>query len=158
MRKLYLSVVVLALAALPAAAAAQQNMPPRRAFRREMAMGMLANPASRILDDQSNLNLTSDQMEKLAHIRDHFRDENREDLSKAEKDWRQITAKYGRPPYSPETQEKVRHERQEMRKHYAKLFDNETKARHEAMEVLSASQRERFMTDSRGRMLRPDRH
>ncbi len=152
MRKLYLGMVVLALAALPAAVSAQQYAPPRHAMRGEMRGMMFANPAEMILRHQSQLNLSPDQMEKLGKIRDHFREENGEQLAKAQKEWDEIATKYGQPPYSAETQEKVDHERAEARKHYAKLFENSRKSREEAMEVLSSSQREQLMADMRGRM------
>lgn len=152
MRKLYMGMVVLALAALPATLAAQENAPPHRAMRGEMRMGMMfANPAEVVLRHQSDLNLTPDQLEKLGRIRDHFRQENAEQLGKAQKDWDEIAAKYGSPPYSAETREKVMHERQEAHKKYAKLFENQRKAREEAMEVLSADQRTRLMADMRMR-------
>lgn len=150
MRKLYLGMVVLALAALPAAVSAQQPAP-RRAMRMGMRGMMFANPAEMILRHQADLNLTPDQMEKLGRIRDHFRAENGEQLGKAQKEWDEIAAKYGSPPYSAETQEKVDHDRAEARKHYAKLFENSRKSREEAMEVLSSSQRDRLMADMRER-------
>ncbi len=151
MRKLYLGMVMLALVALPAAVSAQQPAP-RHAMRGEMRMGMFMNPAAMILRHQSDLNLTPDQLEKLGKIRDHFRDENREDLAKAQKEWDEIAAKYGQPPYSDETREKVMKEHQEARKHFTKLFDNERKARKEAMEVLNADQRARLTAEMRDRM------
>ncbi len=151
MRKLYLGMVVLALAALPAAVSAQQPAP-RRAMRLEMRGMMFGNPAEMILRHQAQLNLSPDQLEKLGKIRDHFREENGEQLAKAQKEWDEIAAKYGQPPYSAETQEKVDHDRAEARKHYAKLFENSRKSREEAMEVLSSSQREQLRADMRARM------
>ncbi len=159
MRKLYLGMVVLALAALPAAVSAQQYSPPRPGMRGEMRMGMMfANPAEMILRHQSELNLTPDQLEKLGRIRDHYREENGEQLAKAQKDWDEIATKYGPPPYSDETREKVMHERQEAHKKYAKVFENQRKAREEAMEVLSADQRSRLMEEMRERTGDEDRH
>ena len=141
MRKLYLGAVILALAALPAAASAQQNAPERRGMRDEMGMGMMADPADMLLRRQAELKLTPDQMEKLGRLRDRFQKENAEDLARARKDMNELRARYGAPPYSPEVQEKVRSEHMEARKKYAKLFENARKSREEAMEVLTPEQR-----------------
>ena len=142
MRKVYLGMVVLALAALPAAASAQQNMPPRRAMREGMGMGMMmGNPADMLLRRQAELKLTPDQMEKLGKIRDRFQKENAEDLARARKEMDEMRARYGAPPYSAEVREKMQKERAEARQKYAKLFENARKAREESMEVLTPEQR-----------------
>ncbi len=158
MRKLYLGMMLTALVALPALASAQET--PRQERREEMregmrggmAMGMMGNPAEMILRRQADLHLTPDQLKKLGEIRDHFAHENAEDLAKAQKEWDEMRAKYGAPPYSDETREKMRHDREEAQTKYAKLFENSRKAREEAMEVLSADQRAQLREEMRARM------
>lgn len=158
MRKVYLGMMVMALVALPALASAQET--PRQERREEaragmrMGMGgmMFANPAEMILRRQADLHLTPEQLEKLGKIRDHFAHENAEDLAKAQKEWDEMRAKFGAPPYSDETREKMRHDREEAQKKYAKLFENSRKAREEAMEVLSADQKTQLREEMRGRM------
>jgi len=154
MRKLYFGMMVMALVALPALASAQET--PRQEHREGMRMGMggmmFANPAEMILHQQAALNLTPEQLEKLGKIRDHFAHENAEDLAKARKEWEEMRARYGAPPYSDETREKMRHDREEAQKKYARLFENSRKAREEAMEVLSADQQARLREEMRGRI------
>ncbi len=145
MRKLYLGMAMAALVALPTLASAQQEAPRaerREEMRAEMGAMMFANPAEILLRHQAELRLSPDQLEKLGQIRDHFAHENAEDLAKAQKEWDEIVAKYGQPPYSEETRNAMSHDREEAHKKYSKLFDNEEKARGEAWEVLTPEQRE----------------
>ncbi len=152
MRRWYLG-LALALALVPAGLTAQQDRDDR-GMRMGMrgGMGMMGNPADMVLRMQSQLALTPDQLEKLGKIRDKFDKENAEDLGKARKEMEEARAKYGQPPYSDETRQKMQHERQEAQKKYAKLFDNERKAREETMEVLTPEQRDRLRDTMRQRM------
>ena len=155
MRKLYFGMMVMALVAVPALASAQET--PRQERREEMRGGMMmmgpyGNPAEMILRQQAALNLTPDQLKRLGEIRDHFAHENAEDLGKAQKEWDEMRAKYGAPPYSDETREKMRHDREEVQKKYAKLFENSRKAREDALAVLSSDQQARLREEMRSRM------